>query len=351
MPHRILILLTCLFPALSAIGQAKKGKAEPLNAEFNHCLPHQAKYKREIYKLTDGRWKTVDRYLNGSIQGEAYYLNRALTERTDTARTYYLNGQLESEKVYFNNTRNGVWKWFYISGRPIVIGKYFDNKAVGTWVWFDTGGFQHPTETDTTNLEQLHPDRPILVSVSGNRATDYFKGNDYPLSDLIEGFYGFNFLCFKVGKDGFPEDLELAVHGSTDMDDYTMYYGNRFTRFRPASVNGEWVESCHCLPVIFKYQHDQNVIHDQEVMSYQALSHRLFKYAIGQIQGENYQMAKAALHWALYYYDQDPAYHHNLAVCYEQLGDRRSACAYFDIADMLNPNLVSQQIKDACEID
>lgn len=351
MPHRILIFLILLFPILSAVGQSRKGKIEPINAKLQYCQPHQAKYNREIYKLTDGRWKTVDRYLNGSIRAEAYFLNRGLTEKTDTSRTYYLNGQIESEKVYFNNTRNGVWKWFYVTGRPLVVGNYFDNKAIGNWRWFDESGFEYKDRKDTLNLENLTPYRPGPISVTGNRSSDYFKLSDYPLYDAMAGYFGFNFLCYRVSIEGYPKDLTLAVHGSKDMDDYTLYYANRFTRFIPAILGHEPVESCYCLPIVFQYQFDQDVIHDQEVMNYQELSHRLFKYALGEIAKENYKMAKAALHWALFYYDQDPAYHHNLAVCYEKLGDRRSACAYFKIADILNPKLVSEQIKDACAID
>lgn len=344
-----LILVSCIMAA-SAVGQARKGKSEPLNAEFEHCLPHQAKYNREIYKLSDGRWKTVDRFLNGSIKAEGYYQNRALTIKTDTFRTYYLNGQLESEKVYFNNTRNGVWRWYYISGQPIVVGKYFDHKAISPWKWYgDIAEYYDPN--DTLNLELISPYRGLPQTVSGESPFRGFKRTDFPVHDAMENNFGFNFPCFKVNKRGKTVDIQFAVNGSEGMDETTFYYASKFPTFHPAISKGKYVESCYCWPAVYLQRAEQNIIHDQNIMTYQELSHRLFKFSLKKIGEKEFLMAKTVLHWAIYFYDQDPAYHHNLAVCYEKLGDRRSACAYFEIANILNPKLVSQQIKNTCGID
>lgn len=350
MQHRILLFLVFIVSAQFGYCQNRKGKTQPLNAKFEHCLPHQAKYNRETYKLTDGRWKTVDRYLNGSIRAEKYYLNRGLTEKTDTARTFYLNGKIESEKVYFNGTRNGSWKWFYLSGQPIVTGRYFDNKALPPWEWYGNNTYIYNPE-DTIDLESIWPYRNFPEPLFGKSSFSKTSFVDFPIHDAIEKNFGFNFVCFRVNAQGIAHDLQFAIHGSEGMDETTIHYFSKFPTFIPADSMGIPIESCHCWPGTYRQRPQQDVIHDQEIMSYQELSHRLFKFSLERIGIHDFLMAKSALEWALYYYDQDPGYYVNLAVCNEKFGFRHEACAYFEIAQMLKPGIISEEIKSACGID
>jgi antitoxin component YwqK of YwqJK toxin-antitoxin module len=91
-----------------------------------------------VFSCGDKAKLKVDKYPNGNIKEEAYYLNDSI--KHGLYKDYYVNGNINSEIYFVQNKMNGPAKYYYPDGKLKSELYYVDDLLEGEGKWYYDNG-------------------------------------------------------------------------------------------------------------------------------------------------------------------------------------------------------------------
>lgn len=335
-------LILCLLLLNPLLAYSQRPKTYYVDMKGDRVFRSDAFYARSVTKADD-KWNITDSYLNGGVQMKATCLDRKLKIKTDSATYYYINGKKASAGMYTNGNRHGKWHFYSIVGKIKSVGEYNKGKYTGTWVWYDDKGNLSSTlqNASDSKMKRLYS---RATFPGGEKALIKFVGGMVkPEKSFQEGYYGITYTSFRIDINGNLRDIEVFVHGTPEMDSMVVKRIKQMPEWIPASKNGVAKESWYTLPVKFSLYKGQRDISDK------LLASAFYNSGIEDYKSNNFKRAVHKFKEAIKKNYQDPRYYYNLALCYWKLEKYEFCCAYFDIVNRLDRELVSDKIKSFCQ--
>lgn len=101
---------------------------------------------------SNNHWFLVSVYPDTGLLVRAYFADRDLSVKDGPFQLYHRNNVKAMEGIYSNNTRQGVWKYWYPNGQIKDSGVIKNNQLVNTWFsWYENGQLM-------AIAQYLHPD-------------------------------------------------------------------------------------------------------------------------------------------------------------------------------------------------
>lgn len=337
------ILAFLLLTTLSTFAQKQK-KYFTDNAGIKVATKAEAKYHREVTKKDSFR-VVKDYYLNGSLQMIAHYTDRRLKHPIDTVKFYYLNGNLSNIGCYSNGKKHGEWKWYYLNGSLSKAGNYNNGNATGNWNWFDIEGKNTKTiENANDSLITHYLQSPKFPG--GEKAFFKFLNEmKKPEKSFSQGFYGVVYTSFYLNEKGRAEDIDVLIHGTSEMDSIVISQLKEMPAWMPASKDGKPIGVRMVLHVSFAIMSGKKY---KVNLSNNELAKYFYNSGIDDYFNKEYEKARFKFEQAISLDNINPKYYKNLAICCDKLKEAAITCEYFKVANILDPNIVESEIKAAC---
>lgn len=339
---KLILLSVILFSILTA--QSQKTKSYFVTGNGKRCSKYYAKFKRSIY-TQDNVWIVRDYYLNDSLQMTGYFLDKKLTQKTDTFKYYFLNGKLSKSLVYKDGKKHGNEKSFYITGNIARSANYNLGEAFGKWIWYNEDGSVQ-NEIDSVNKKVLWKYYyPAFYPGGKKNLKNFLEKVDYPYEDQMSYAYGQTISVFQINEEGFVDDVDIIVHGTEKMDSAIIKHLYKMPRWKAAKKNGEYISSRYILPIHFSVQNKKKVSLSDEI-----IAKAFFKSGIGDYKDGNYEKAIFKFEQASKRNNIEAKYYYFIGHCYYKMKKQDFACEYWTIANLLDGEIVKKGIKDLCNL-
>ena len=320
-------------------------KTEPYYINFygDEVFKKQATFKRHV-KKDKAVYRITDYFLNGNIYRTGAYSDKYLKSKTDSFKSYYLNGNLSRETVYKDNKRYGFDNYYRVSGTIEKHKFYTNGKGTGRWYWFDEQGDTIRNYGNIKRGSKYLYERPAYLK--GGRA----KWNAYwdsmrEVNDLtFDEAQAIVYFCFKIDTMGKVKDIEIILGGTPDMNKTLIDHLRKMPEWFPAIKKGKLVEK-----TIFRSFRWYNVSTKDVETKDKDLAKAYYLSAIKSFKEKDFILSKDKFKQAVKYNPNNAEYYFNLALCYYQLGDIDTACEYWNIVNILNPDKISKDIKSVCK--
>jgi TonB family protein len=279
----VMTLLLCGVTAFSQDSIAYFDKNwKPLNSSVS------ATYYRKT-KQTPTGFIVLDHFVsNNQIQMEAECSAVSpVVIYNGSCKRFYENGNAESVGIYINSQKNGLWKSYYESGKPMdeiyytpeektSRAKYYQhwNEAGSPELLNGTGIYQSNVADDGTISWYDVLDSTLVASFYVNDMDTIFtladqqaeykggfpkfyeaigKAVTYPKQARRLGIDGRVFVAFVIGKDGKPRDAEVlkGIGGGCDEESVRVIMLQQ--DWQPAVHRGKPVCQKMVLPVMYKF--------------------------------------------------------------------------------------------------
>lgn len=128
-----------LSSAIISYGQRGDTLRKYFNNELYFTTKNKAAYSGIAIK-SDDHWWLVAVYPDTGLLVQAYYKDRSLSIKDGPFSLYHTKNTKAIEGTYINNTKQGIWKFWYESGALMDSGMVKNNYVVNTWYsWYETG--------------------------------------------------------------------------------------------------------------------------------------------------------------------------------------------------------------------
>jgi protein TonB len=303
-----------------------------------------ARYKRTVDNQNN-RWFVRDYYLNDSLQMTGCYLDKKLSQKTDTFNYYYLNGKISKTVIYRNNLKNDTEKSYHITGKLSKVTNYNNGEIFGKWFWYDEDG-NLVTELDSVNKEILSKYYSPPLYVGGqSKLKEYLGTMKYPEEDQYSGAYGQTITTFQIDEAGNVSEVDIIVHGTEKMDSAIIKHLYKMPKWAPAKQNGEYVTSYFILPMQFTLEFIEKVSLSDEI-----IAKGFFISGLQDFKAENYEKALLKFKKAIDYSNMEAKYYYFTGHCYYKLKKQDFACEYWFIANLLDSEILKEDIKKLCKL-
>lgn len=339
---KVIILLVFLSSVFTVHSQ--KIKSFYITGNGERSSKNYAKFKRSLYNK-DNVWVVHDYYLNDSLQMTGYYLDKKLTQKTDTFKYYYLNGKLSRTVVYKDGLKHGNEKSFYMTGNISRSANFNIGEVFDKWIWYNEDG-SIENELDSVNKKILRKYYFPASYVGGKKNLNkYLENVDYPDEDQMSSAYGQTITVFQINEEGNVNDVDIIVHGTEKMDSAIIEHLYKMPRWRAAKESGKYVTSRYVLPIHFSIQYEKKVSLSDEI-----IAKAFFKSGIDDYKEENYKKAIFKFKQAIRRNNIEAKYYYFTGHCYYKLKKRDFACEYWTIANLLDGEILKKEIKDLCNL-
>lgn len=303
-----------------------------------------ANFKRTVQDQND-IWVVKDYYLNDSLRMTGHFLDKGLTQRTDSFTYYHMNGNLSRTNEFKNGVRHGNEKIYTISGTLSSSGNYNMGEATGKWIWYNVDG-SIENELDNVNPNILSENYSRAEYVGGrNKLNEYLNKSNY--GSLLNGsiaIYDRTFTTFQINEKGEVTDVDIIVHGTKEMDSAIIKHLYNMPKWIAEKKDGKYVTSNHVLPIRFSNK-------SEKVLSDNIVAEAFFNSAVEDYKAENYDKAIFKLIQAISRNHMEAKYFYLLGNSYYILKNQDFACSDWTIANSLDNDILKKEIKDLCNLN
>ena len=245
------LLFLLAFVIFTNFGYSQNLKTYYINSDGKKCSKVFAKFKRTVQNQND-IWIVRDYYLNDSIHMTGHFLDKNLTQKTDTLKDYYPNGKLSSTAVYKNNVLHGKLKSYYVTGNISKSANYDMNEPTGEWIWYNEDGTIE-NKLDNVNPNILTENYLGAAYVAGN-LKEYLNKVNINLNDGNKSYHGNIITTFQINEEGDVTEVDIIIHGTKEMDSAVIKHLLSMPKWRAQKKNGKYVTSNYALPIILDHQ-------------------------------------------------------------------------------------------------
>jgi antitoxin component YwqK of YwqJK toxin-antitoxin module len=335
-----LLISFLLFNILSF---SQKTKSYYINIDGDEVFKKTATFKR-IVTQKDEIYKVEDQFLNGNIYQTGFYTDKTLKTKTDTFLTYYINGNLSNETVYKNNRRNGISKDYLVSGQLEKQSFHINGEKAGNWYWFNNNGDTIKHIKDAVSYKIYAYDSSPYPEGGYKRLNAFLKEMTDPRLSKDDMVQARLFYTYKVNSSGEISDVEIIVHGTPDMDSTLIQHLRKMPNWKPGRKQGKKVNK-----TILRYFTWSLILEKEDRIEDKKLAKALYVSAVNSFKRNKIEDAKDKFELALKYNPNNAEYYFNFALCYYQLGDIDTACEYWNIVNILNPEKITKDIQSVCK--
>ena len=105
---------------------------------------------------------------------------------------YFVTGELKEQGAYKNDKKTGTWKFFFINGDVEQIGEYVQDLPEGTWRWYYAN--------KQVRLEEEYIDGFLFYAVESDELAKAIKNGNKPVAGLLLSDLAINFLAISNEK-------------------------------------------------------------------------------------------------------------------------------------------------------
>lgn len=338
------IIMLLAFSTLVLNAHSQKLKTYYITGDGERSSKNFAKFKRTVYNQ-DNIWVLHDYYLNDSLQMTGYYLDKNLTQKTDTYTYYYLNGKVSQTVVYKNGLKHGNSKSYYLTGIISKSTNYNMGEISGKWTWYNEDG-SIEKELDNVDKKILRKHYYPAAYVGGKKnLNEYLRKVEYPSKNQMNATYGQTITTFQINEEGNVSEVDIIVHGTEEMDSAIIKHLYNMPRWRAAKKNSKYVSSRYVLPIQFSYQKKKVSLSDEIV------GKAFFKSGVDDYKEEKYEKAIYKFEQAIKRNNMEAKYYYFMGHCYYKLKNQDLACENWTIADILDGEILKKEIKDLCNLN
>jgi hypothetical protein len=338
---KLILLSICTVIALNIHAQKLKTYYIKGNGEKSSML--YAKFKRTVHNQ-DNIWVVRDYYLNDSIRMTGNFIDKKLTQKTDTFTSFHPNGKLSHTVVFKNDRKHGNEKFYYITGNLSRSANYNMGEVTGQWIWYNEDG-SIENELDNVNPNILSENYSHAEYIGGRgKLIEYLNKLDY--RSLIKGrtaIYDRTFTTFQINEEGSVTDVDIIIHGTKEMDSAIIKHLYNMPKWNAEKKNGKYVTSNHILPIVFSNK-------SEKVLSDKIIGEAFFNSGVNDYKEENYEKAIFKLLQAISRNHMEAKYYYLLGNCYYILKNKDFACEDWSIANSLDSEILKKEIKDLCNL-
>lgn len=222
-----------LFSITSATTVLSQNGRELLSPQLDTTsVISQAQYYRETLALDNGKYKTEVFFLSGKTKMIGEYLDEDLESEDGFFQFFYWNGYLESEGMFKNGRKVGVWKRFESDGTP-------KNDRI------------YPKETMQTSRKGH-----IAAHFPGGYGAllDFISDKvSYPEPAQIKQIEGTVKLAFNIDESGEIVDISLLESAHFFLDQEAIKAVQEMPAWTPAKLGEISVSSTFILPITFQF--------------------------------------------------------------------------------------------------
>ncbi len=240
-------------------GSYKRGKKDGFWRSFNHS-DHKLKL---LIEYKEGHYSGLyKKFKKGVLEKEGVYNYR---KRNGLWTFYFPSGKKYQERTYVNDQTVGPATEWYRNGNKKSSGNYaigFVKK--GEWKYYDWDGNLKGPNTEkkegneTDNLEYT-PGQVVEISaepIGGmstfNRNLGRYLSKNYPELARQDGVGGKVYVSFIVGKDGELMDFSIRKGARSDLDEVAIEAIKSLGKWKPAMYSGIPVKQAFTIPIAFR---------------------------------------------------------------------------------------------------
>jgi len=336
------LLFSLAFVIFTNFGYSQNLKTYYINSDGKKCSKVFAKFKRTVQNQND-IWIVQDHYLNDSIHMTGHFLDKNLTQKTDTLKDYYPNGKLSSTAVYKNNVLHGKLKSYYVTGNISKSANYDMNVPTGEWIWYNEDGTIE-NKLDSVNPNILDENYSHAEYVGGRKnLNEYLKKADYHLQYGMIAKYDKTITTFQIDEEGNVIDVDIIVHGTNKMDSVIIKHLYNMPKWKAEKKNGKYITSNHVLPIQFSKK-------SEKVLSDKIVGEAFFQSGVDDYKEENYEKTIFKLIQAISRNHMEAKYYFLLGHSYYNLNKPDFACADWSVANSLDSTILKKEIKALCNL-
>ncbi len=272
------------------------------------------------------------------------FLDRKLTQKTDTVKYYYPNGNLSSAVVFKNNIKHGNAKNYYITGNLSQSANYNMDEPTGKWIWYNEDG-SIENELDSVNQNILDENYSHAEYIGGEKKLhEYLKKADYFLKNGKIAIYDRTYTTFQINEEGNVSDVDIIVHGTKEMDSAIIKYLYNMPKWKAEKKNGKNVTSNHAFS--FKFSNKS-----EKFLTDKIVGEAYFNSGVDDYKVENYEKTIFKLIQAIRKNHMEARYYYLLGLSYSNLKKSDFACENWTIANSLDNKILTKEIKDFCNLE
>ncbi len=337
------IILLSIFTVTTLNIHSQKLKTYYIKGDGKKSSKLSAKFKRTVQNQDD-IWVVQDYYLNDSIRMTGSFLDKKLTQKTDTFKYYYLNGKLSRTVVFKNGKLNGNEKFYYITGNLSKSANYNMGEVTGKWIWYNQDG-SIENELDSINKKSLSENYNHAEYVGGEKNLyEYLSKVNYQLIDGFKYYYGKTYTTFQINEEGNVTDVDIIVYGTEQMDSTIIKHLYNMPKWKAAKKNGKNVASYWVLPIRFGNQ-------NKKELSDKILGEAFFNSAYDDFKEEKYEKAMFKLIHASRRNHMEAKYYYLLGHSYYKLKKQDLACENWAIANSFDGEILEKEVKNLCDLE
>lgn len=338
------LIIVVFFTITFLYSYPQKVKSFYIDKDGERTGKSRAEYKRTVQK-ENSLWLVKDYYLNGSIQMLGRYEDKDLTQKTDTFNYYYLNGKLSGKYFYLENKKEGEQKEFFITGKVSGVSSYSNGEETGRWKWFEKDG-SVKFKLDNPSEEIFDQYFQSARFPGGKRKfQEYLTKLKFPKDSHMNKSYGLTMTSFAINEDGSVRDIDVIVHGTSQMDSAVINHLDTMPNWNPGILYGEPTLKRYVIPIQFRYENVKKVTIEDET-----LAKAFFQSGLQDYTNEEFEEALFKFMQAIRYSNMNAKYYNSIAYCYYAMDEKDFACEYWKITDLLDPSLVKDDVKRMCEM-
>lgn len=199
-------------------------------------------------KSIDKDHSSIDTLMAKTLIG--YYVNNS---KEGIWRAYYINGKKRFTEAYQNNVLNGGYKEYYDNGNPYVTGNYVDGQKEGEWFVFNAdstiqtqSSYKHGFQYDFKNF---NANERYFIAYPGYNFIYYVQ--KYLRKKNAPAARGQVVIDFIIAADGTITKPVLGIGLDPLLDKLIIEAISESPKWVPARKNGKHVEEK--LSVLFSY--------------------------------------------------------------------------------------------------
>lgn len=337
------LLLLSIFTVITLNIYSQKLKTYYINSDDERGSELYAKFKRTVLNQ-DEIWVVKDYYLNDSIRMTGNFLDKKLTQKSDTFNYYYPNGKLSSVVVYKNDLKHGSAKFYDITGNLSRLANYSTDQPTGKWIWYNEDG-SIESELDNVNQDIISENYAHAEYVGGRKSlNDYLKKTDYSLQFGKMAIYDRTYTTFQINEEGVVTDVDIIIHGTKKMDEVIIKQLYNMPKWTPEKKNGKYVPTNFVLPIRFSNK-------SEKLLSDKILGEAFFISGTDDYKEEKYEKAVFKLIRAIGYNHMEAKYYFLLGHSYYMLKKHDFACENWTIANSFGSEILKKEIKNLCNLE
>lgn len=204
-----------------------------LDAKMEEVKKKHAVFFRKVDEDGDQGWLAMVYFIDGELKMRGHFLDHALEVPHGEFSYFYQNGQLESQGVFENGAKIGVWERWNPDGSPKA-ERYYSGYKYG----------DDPV---------LDPDEMPEFPGGQQAIQQYLSSNlQYPEVAQINKIEGEVFVTFVVNKVGEVEEATVGNSLDPHLDKEAIRLVENMPLWKPGSKDGNLVKTQLAMPIMFR---------------------------------------------------------------------------------------------------